>query len=503
MSLTIVDSPQPFQPVLSDGLYFTLSSATYDTSTTFKFRFVYDLYVEGERVFQGKCSPNPFGVGIVDLQQILESYTNSLPVSYWNDVPIYTHETFPFSRPANEETIGYQIIAGYEYADSEIAGVTGFTGIGDIVGPPATLSNVYKTFRSTMGTNPRATQQNFNIGPFVLSGTPLSVNPTTSGLFLTNAPRIMDMSPEDYFVLGFTNYYLQSGTTPTILSEPYYVEYNFYDDNAQLIQTSRYDNIVQNGGGPRANGCDVYQALYLIDPWTGTNFNTLYVGAGPANIPVLPPNCVRYTVQLFGGFEGATSPIGATPTPTPTPSSTAIIPATPSSTPTPTPTPFCANCDSYSIQYTGLSEFGSATYVRCDTGASTNFKPLPGLIYQVCSCTTPTGFEIDVQNLGDCFPTVSPSPTPTPSSTPDCFLSWNISECVGGTCPGGVCGCDTPTPRTVYTDCSVTNILNPSTELYENTALTNPFNGDFQRSGAIWNSFGSGVSFVCNIGSFC
>lgn len=410
MSVVFVDTPQPFQPVLSDGIYFTLSSSTYDAQTTYKFRYKYELYVEGELVFEGKCAPNPYGLGIVDLQQILESYTNSLPISYWNTTPIYTHQTFPFSRPANDETINYQVLVGYEYATSEIAPVTGFTGYDTQIGNPAYPSNNYKVFRSTMGTNPRATQQDFDIGPFVLSGTPTSIYPTTSGLFLTNAPRIMDVSPEDHFVLGFTNYYLNSGSTPTILSEPYYVEYNYYDDGGNLLLTEQYDNILTNGGGPRSSGCDVYPALYLLDPATGTTYNTLYVGAGPANLPNLPANCAQYTVQLFGIFEGSTEPIQPTPTPTPTPTGSPFL--TPSVTPSSTPP--CSNCDEYTIEYTGLSEFGLATYVDCATGESKNFRPLPTVIYVVCSCSTPTGVDLDVQNLGDCPTYVTPTPTPSP-----------------------------------------------------------------------------------------
>jgi len=581
MSVTIVDTPDIFQPVLSDGLFFTLSSATYDAQTTFKFRYIYDLYINGEFVFEGKCSPNPFGLGIVDLQQILESYTDSLPISYWNTTPIYTHQTFPFSRPANDETITYQIRVGYEYADSEISAVSGFTGSGSILGPPSLESNFYKTFRSTMGVNGRATQQDFNISPFVLSGNPVGQYPTTSGLFLTNAPRIMDVSEDDFYTLGFTNYYLNSGTTPTTLSEPYYVEYNFYDDQGALISTEQYENVLSNGGGPRVSGCDVYPALYIQDPWTGTSYNTLYVGAGPANIPNLPANCAQYTVQLFGKFTGTTEPIRPTPTPTPT----GLPPReTPSPTPTPSSTPPCSNCNRYFVQYTGESQFTLVTFVNCDTGASESFQALTTVTYNICSCSIPTGTDLSISNQGPCnpvtptptptatigcvcseyvlenegsapaffqyincdgeaisdsldgfqvtnicacdgtvtgddainiaylgpcptplptpSPTRTPTPTRTPPPTPGCFLSWNINEC-GGTCSGGLCVCEGSTPRTVYTDCTVTSLTDPFTEIYENTGLTNPFTGDFISSGSIYSSSGSGVSLVCNIGGPC
>ena len=578
MSLSFTNTPEPFQPVLSDGLFFTVSSTTYDAQTTFKFRYVYELYINGSLEFQGKCSPNPYGLGIVDLQQILESYTNSLPIASWDGTPVYVHQTFPFGVPWNQETINYQIAVGYEYASSEIAAITGFTGIGNSVGNPAVYSENYKTFRSTMGVNGRATQQSFDIGPFVLSGTPLSTNPTTSGLFLTNAPRIQDISLDEWYTLGFTNYYLNSGSTPTILSEPYYCEFNFYDDNGVLITGTTHDNILDNGGGPR-NDCNyVYPAMYLIDPATGVSFNTLYLGVGPKNIPYFPSNTRQYTVQLYGVFEGSTSPIQPTPTVTPTPTSSPFT----SPTPTPSSTPPCSNCDRYTIEYTGLSEFGSATYVNCTTGASLNFKPLPTVIYVVCSCSTPTGVDLDVVNIGPCNETPTPTPTPgcvcnefqidseredvttvayidcdnqaqfdtllgfgtliicacdgsvyvepgvyitdigicvpasqtptptptrtppvpTPTTTPGCFKSWNINEC-GGTCSGGICACEASTPVTVYTDCSVTSITDPSTEIYENTALTNPYTADFVSSGSIYNSTGSGVTLVCVVGGPC
>ena len=379
MSITFQTTPSQFQPVLSDGIFFVLSSSTYNSTTTFKFKYNYELYVEEQLVFEGKCSPNPYGLGIVDLQQILETYTDSLPISYWDTTPIYTHQTFPFSRPANDEVINYFLKVGYEYANSELAGLTGFTGYGNSQGPPAVQTDVFKVFRSTMGTNPRATQQDFDIEPFVLSGQPQGVYPTTSGLFLTNAPRILDVLETDYFTLGFTNYYLWSGATSG-LSEGYYVEYNFYDNQGTLLSATTYDNILANGGGP-SNNCNlVYQNLYLIEPITGTtDYNTLYVAAGPANLPEIPAGTVQYTVQLFGKFTGTTEPIQPSPTPTPTPGLT----PTPSITPSVTPTSFCGGCTEYQLNYTGET-VASVSITNCSTGVIENLVIVPNLVYNIC-----------------------------------------------------------------------------------------------------------------------
>lgn len=427
MSLIYTNTPAEFQPVLSDGIFFTLSSTTYNATTTFKFRFVYELEVDGDIVFSGKCSPNPYGVGIVDLQQILESFTDSLPISFWDTTPIYTHQTIGFSRPANTQVLNYRVISGFEFADSAIGAVTGFTGIGNTIGTPALSSGDFKVFRSTMGTNGRATQQDFNIGPFVLSGSPQSINPTVSGLFLTNAPRFYEITESEYYTLGFTNYYLFSGSSLG-LSEPYFVEYNFFDDQGVLITGYTMENITTNGGGPRTNCNQVYQQLFLIDPISATTeFNTLYVGAGPENLPVFPPDTAQYTVQLFGLFEGATTPIPVSPTPTPSATPNAVT-ATP--TPTPSTTPVCSGCSEYSVEYTGVSSSTTITIQNCNTGAFQNLVIQSTVIYVVCSCGEPfTSGDVDIQLLGPCgitptpTPTITRTPTLTPSSTSGCECS--------------------------------------------------------------------------------
>jgi len=410
MSVIITKTPSQFQPVLSDDIFFTVSA---DTTNTFKFRYVYDVYVDGQYVFEGKATPNPFGLGIIDLQQVLLSYVSNNPIALADTTPIYTHQTFPFSRPYEDETISYYIKCGYEYASSPLDTVTGFTGVGNGIGIPEFQSDSFKTFRSTMGTNPRAVQQSFNYDPFVLSGTPVGNNPTTSGLFLTNSPRIRNIEDDEYYTLAFTNYFLDPSTTGSSLSEPYYVQYKFYDIDGVEITGTTYDNILSNGGGPRTDCNNVYQQLFLIDPISGASFNTLYVGAGPENIDNFPSNCVQYTVQLFGHFTGSTSPIEPSPTPTPTATPGAV---TPTPTPTPSSTPICSGCTTYGLTYTGDCEgVGTATIVNCSTGANQNLILNCGIEYEVCSCSFPfTGGDVNVVVGGAC----NPNPTPTPSGTP-------------------------------------------------------------------------------------
>jgi hypothetical protein len=409
MSINILRTPEQFQPVLSDGLFFTVSA---DTTDKYKFRYVYDLYVNDEFVFEGKSTPNPYGLGVFDLQQILETYCLNIPISDWNGTPIYTHQTFPFSAPYENETISYKLAIGYEYSDTANGSVTGFTGIGDTAGFPAYFTQDYKTFRSTMGVNGRATQENFDIGPFVLSGTPGTYNPTTSGLFLTNSPRVRDIQPSEYYTLAFTNYFMGG----SVLSEPYYVKYTFYDSEGIEITGTTYDNITTNGGGPRWDCNQVYQSIYLIVPPENTDYNTLYVGAGPQNIPNFPPNCKTYTVQLWGLFEGSTSPIQPTPTPTPTPTLT-TTPGITTPTPTPTATTPC-ECLEYEVIN---SNEGTVTvfFTDCVSGSGDSFIAFPDVVYNICSCSEPFSESlISVTEVGSCYVPVTPTPTPTLTLTP-------------------------------------------------------------------------------------
>ena len=399
MSISILHEPPAFQPVLTNGLFFTISA---DTTNTFKFRYTYDLFVNGTNVFQGKATPNPSDLGVVDVSRILKTYVENNPIAVWNTTDIYTHQTFPFSRPYQDETINYQVYFGFEYADSALSPVTGFTGnlTGLTVGNPAIPSSLRKTFSSTMGVNGRATQQDFNMGPFVLSGSPTTTNPTTSGLFLTNSPRIRNIQDSEYYTLAFTNYYLDT----TTISEPYYVQYTFYDEQGVTLTAVTVDNITTNGGGPRTGCTQVYQALPYIIPSGNTNYNTLYVGAGPVNLQdIIPVDTATYTVQLFGKFTGTTTPIQPTPTPTPTPSST----------------PVSCPCLTYLVENPSLVAQGIFNYRDCNN-IQTTLVVDPSDSYYVCVCNS-TSFTIEgplVVTYDSPCVIASPTPTPTPSATP-------------------------------------------------------------------------------------
>jgi hypothetical protein len=420
--IQILDTPPTFNPVYSDGLFFTISA---DTTNKFKFRYVYDVEVNGQIVFQAKATPNPNSLGVIDVSKVVKTYTTNNPIALWDTTPIYVHQTFPFSRPYEDEVIGYRVYFGYEFSSTPEGFVSGFTGSGTTEGPPSIDSGLYKTFYSTFGVNGRATQQDFNMAPFVMSGTPTGANPTTSGLFLTNSPRTRDIQESEYYTLAFTNYYLDGST----LSEPYYVEYNFYDDTGGLIETRQYQNLTTNGGGPLPDCSFVYQSYNLIYPSGNTDYNTLYVAAGPKNFSnPFPDNCAQYTIQLYGKFTGTTSPVQ--PTPTPTPSST--------------PSPECPVCKEYQVTNNNLIAQCVVQFIGCQS-VSQILVVNPGETFFICACEGSLVFECDLEviDTGDCTP-VTPTPTPTPTSTQ------------------GLTPTPTPSVTPIECECNQVEITNPN-----------------------------------------
>ena len=71
MSISIIHEPPQFQPVLTDGIFYTFSA---NTTGVYKFRYTYDVYVNGTLEFSAKATPNPFGVGLADISRVLKTY---------------------------------------------------------------------------------------------------------------------------------------------------------------------------------------------------------------------------------------------------------------------------------------------------------------------------------------------------------------------------------------------------------------------------------------------
>jgi len=293
MSITIERQPDHLQPNHSDGLYFVVSS---DKTTEYKFRYVYWLYLNGSLIFQGKTTPNPSGLGTFDIQDIVKTYLDTNLQISPDD---YVHLTNEFSRFTGTTNVGeVHILFGEEYATGTTENVVLYNGVSDVPGNPSLSSDFYKVFNGSYPYNGLSYLPSFNPQPYLLTGSPIN---EVQGLFLTNAPRLFDVSEDDYHTLSFFNYHLGGG----YVSYPYQIRYDWYDGNGTYISSDTIDNITSNGGGPlSALTLFSYDAPVILSG--SQEYNILSVATGPKNlISLKPSNTSYYTATLFGINQSA------------------------------------------------------------------------------------------------------------------------------------------------------------------------------------------------------
>ncbi len=313
--ISIIKNIDNLQPTNSPDNYFVISA---DTNNTDKFRYVFDMNINDEIVYQGKCTPNPEGLGIIVVGDVIDNYASNIPIAFEeNDNQIFVHQTEWYSRPVDEELIEYSMFFGEEHADANGV-ITGYTGIGKFQGDPAYPSGAKRAYLGTMGRNILSNLQEYDTNNLMMDGYD-GLFPSQESLFLTNSPRIREVSNDDYFTLSALNYKFDTQLVPN-QSYVYDTEYIFYNEANVYITGYTLNNIRSNGGGPRTGCTDTFSSYTLPSGETQNSWNIIHIGAGPQNI-YIPDGTVYYTVQLLGRQEIAPTP-GISPTPTPTPSIT-------------------------------------------------------------------------------------------------------------------------------------------------------------------------------------
>jgi hypothetical protein len=315
------------QPTLSPDNYFVLSA---DTNTEDKFRYVFDMTINGEKIYQGKCTPNPNGLGIVTVGDVIDNYALNNPIAFSGGSQIFVHQTNYFSKPPTGEVVAYQMFFGEEHADS-FGIITGYTGVGKSVGDPAYPSGEKRAYLGTMGRNFYSNLQSYDTDKLLMTGYD-GLYPSQTSLFMTNSPRIRDIGYDDYFTLSVLNFNFPQ-LVPNI-SYVYDVRYNFYTETNVLITGYTVNNIRSNGGGPRDTCTETYP-FSIPTGETANEWNVIHIGAGPKNI-YIPDGSAYYTVQVLGDetvppTPSVTPSVGVSHTPTPTPTVTPSI--TPSGLP--------------------------------------------------------------------------------------------------------------------------------------------------------------------------
>ena len=310
--ISIVKDIEGTQPTLSPDNYFVLSA---NTNTELNFRYVYDLYVFNQKVFTGKLTPNPEGLGIVPVGEIIHDFAENAPIAYISNTTggtnNFIYQTEHFSTPQQEEVINWTANFGEEHSTNIGDTPTPYTGIGTSIGDPAYPAGLQRSFLGTMGRNIFSNLQKLDTDKFFMKGYDGNF-PSNQSLFLTNSPRIRDISSDEYFTLSAFNYILPSDTNPNgDYSYVYDAEYNFYDEDGVLISGYTYQNTKEFGGGPRDTCNEDYENYVLPTGETQSYWNIIHIAAGTKQL-YIPSGTKYYTLQL----KGVPSPPPPTPTPT-------------------------------------------------------------------------------------------------------------------------------------------------------------------------------------------
>lgn len=295
-------NPPKMQPVYTNGLFY---SATSNKTAEYKFRFVWDVYLNGEKVSRLKTTPNPNGIGVVDVSNVVSTYLETnVKVDSSFVSPVDIHNTFYFSKQNTDynkpQVLDLYVLVGEEYATSANTATNIYNGYTDAVGEPSFSSDVSRTYNGTMVNNILYRNEDFNFFPYILQD--------TDNLFLTTAPRITDVSPNDYYTLSFANYNWYAGDQ--YLSYARAVQFDWYDSLGQHISTTTIPNVVDNGGGPYTS-CTETEYSYLTRGITASTWNILNVGVGPKNTEAFrPTGTTYYTAKMVGTTSPSLTPPG-------------------------------------------------------------------------------------------------------------------------------------------------------------------------------------------------
>lgn len=427
MSITAISTPGRYTAAYGNIVYQVEST---NQNTKYKFRYVFDIFMNSQKIARIKTTPQNTDWGQVDISRVIQNYVESVPVNMGSTLQNESIAKADWGW-LNADWLIYDVYIGEEYSTTETGEPILYNGLGS-QGDPA--------YEPTGG-DPRYvingikewTDKNYNLSPFYLNTTDLPSQYNYNAddhRFLTNAPRIQYVRESDWGTLSALNFHFYP---ESIVSDPVYSAYfEFFDENNDILTTGRTYNLITNGGWRfNCSGNTADQPLYP----DYQNKMISYVGAYPQNLLDngigLPPEAKYYRVSLEKSVDSATPPTPsptATPQPTPSPSSSYIPPptapvgasstptpsitstpsATPSITPTPSPSLYdcLVGCRRYGIYNYSKTEILYYQYVDCDTGITINTDVKPSSSELVCACGTPTrvsgSTNYDINDEGNC-----------------------------------------------------------------------------------------------------
>ena len=396
MSISSISIPSKYSPVYGNIVYQVQST---NQSTKFKFRYVFDIFVNENRIARLKVTPQNSDWGQVDIARILQNYVQSKPLNQGS-----SNQNEPISQAIwgwlDEDWLKYEVYIGEEYSNTATEEPVLYNGLGSQGDPEYKPTDFRYVFNAVKEWNDGKT---FDMSPFYLNTTDLPGQYEYNAddhRFLTNAPRIQYIREGDYQTLAALNF---NNSEDYSVSDPIYAAvFEFFDDGNNLLTTGITHNLIVNGGW-RYNCSGNTSEQYVYPDYYKKYIS--YVGVGKPNLVDMgigvPPTTKYWRVSLHKSNDDAVPPTptpsaSVPPTPTPSPSSlpdpTAPAPASPTPTPSITPSPTSTppydcveGCARYCVYNYSKIDNLNIVYTECETGLERGL--IVGTESSICLCT--------------------------------------------------------------------------------------------------------------------
>ena len=290
-----------FKPhVYSSGYNPIVWSFVSDKNTQVDFSYVVDIYINAATgsttpTYRLKQRPNQAGAGMIDVSSIVQPFIQLTDYSVeegWNN-------NF---RNSVDIAPAVFIKVGEEYVGPSGGTATTFNGLG-ITGSPAyfiaSLEQVGFPVSVLPGALPSeeavasmADDNSYGLyQPYMMGATGTADLVLPGGKFLKRDSNTISVRSADHHTLSFINwnYRFAAGTWGRPVQ---CMVYNAYGATGGLIQTTTYQNLIQNGGGPMS-----------IPTYTGAQWNNYYAmltfRCGPKDLAITNPNIAYYTIQAY------------------------------------------------------------------------------------------------------------------------------------------------------------------------------------------------------------
>jgi hypothetical protein len=286
MAISITQFPTT-PNMANNTLLFTVSS---NSASAAQFQYVANLSLSGSATTLQtiKQQPNPFGYGVFDLGQIISNYVDS--DNNWKAGVFST---------ASEAGKRFQVKFGEEYATSISGTSIQYTGVGAVTGSPAVTASAYTYIANGLVDPYDKVNWNFPSASYFTASAVSTTTTFTKQHALTNAPLIQSIQDGEYATISLINGNFTNSSTTA--QDIYQILVKVYNSASVEIDDYTYTNLIPDGGGPRANGTQVWSAVATSQS-AGTQLLT--IGVGPLNFNTagdyLPSDWSFYTVQAIG-----------------------------------------------------------------------------------------------------------------------------------------------------------------------------------------------------------